>query len=576
MRHKKILLIAPYNHYATGLRQLAAVLLAHGYQADILVFKKYATSRNSDISEVEWDLLHSYIASYKPDCIGVSFTSTCMLEKQVCCALKKSAPEAVIVCGGIGPTFESARYLHNGADYVVRGEGEGAILDVAEALHTGADMRSIRNVAYLEDGELVENPLRPLIEDLDSLPYYLHGGEHFACIENDEIIFHDPVLTDEKTYLTSTSRGCVGRCTYCCGSNWLVIYRQECGRAPRYRSRDVEAILVELEQAKAKGATSILFYDEYFIRPPEDFHFFMTQYRQRINLPYFLMVHTGFLAKDERRFQDFWKSGVYSVQIGVQSASKRISGEIFRRAITAEHQLESIRKFHEYRIVSAVDFIVAHALEEEKDYRETLDFIKKLPFDPTWPVRTYINVFVLGLLPGAPIGDLYPVLREKPVSEKVALHRMLMPYLRHIIKDDAVFESLYVNPVFQERPEELMVIYKREFYAALHDALRHAALRLAGKEVWFWGCGQIYRAHKHLFRECKPRGMLLNVPTELTVVDGLEILHPDEALQARDNTPIIIFGGSAGILSNMILREYPGYTDIITVMGSGPVLPIFL
>jgi hypothetical protein len=466
--------------------------------------------------------------------------------------------------------------LHNGADYVARGEGEETILDIAEALHTGADMRSIRNIAYLKDGELVQNPLRPLIEDLDSLPYYLHGDEHFACIENDELALHDPIFSAEKMYLANTSRGCLGQCTYCSGGNWLNIYRREYGRARRYRARKVEAVLKELEQAKAKGAAFILFYDEYFVRSPEDFHFFFRQYRQRINLPYFLMVHTGFLAKDEQRFQDFFASGVQTVQVGVQSASKRISAEIFKRNLEPGHQLQAIQKFHAYRISTLVDFITAHALEEEQDYRDTLDFIKELPFDPTWPKRTAIQVFPLGLFPGAPIADLHPLLRESPVPDKSMRHKVFTAYLRYIIKDDALFESLYADPWFREYPQELLLIYRREFYAALRDALRHAALRLAGREVWYWGCGQVYHTHKHLFRLSKPRGMLLNVPSDLTVVDGLAIGHPNDALQDRDNTPIVIFGADAGILSNRILRDHPEYTDIVTVTDDGPFMPLFL
>src|SRR5258708_39413899 len=56
-------------------------------------------------------------------------------------------------------------------DSVVRFEGEQTLLELVDLLSAGRDWRNIQGIAYKRDGEIVTTALRPLIENLDQLPY---------------------------------------------------------------------------------------------------------------------------------------------------------------------------------------------------------------------------------------------------------------------------------------------------------------------------------------------------------------------------------------------------------------------
>ncbi len=566
LKNKKILLIAPYNQHSTGARQLASVLLEKDYLAKVLVFKKMSAPNPS---HEEMDLLATYLKNYQPDFIGISLTSFTNIKEKIFFAfLKEHAPKAILACGGFGPTFETKRFLDAGIDYVLRGEGEGIILDIARALHTNEDIKSFDNVSYFDENKnIIDNPLRPLIEDLDTIPPYLHGDEHISIIDDNSIRHCDPMLVDEKMYLATTSRGCLGKCTYCSGGNWLEIYKKQFGKVKRYRTRSVEHIMQELEKAKANGAIYIHFFDEYFVRPEKEFFKFFTEIKERIGLPFSLMVHSVFLMQDKKRIETFFQSGIWYVEIGVQTANEHISRNIFRRPVSTAHQLKTLKLFYEKRICSAVDIITAHALESEEAYRDTLEFIKALPYDPSWPRRIHLQVFRLGLFPGAPIGDMFPLLKEEIIPKNTVYHRILMAYLRHYIKDDTEFFSYYNDTSYLENPKTLYElchsIYNREQELYWQKTIK----RLENKEVYFWACGSWYQENKEYFKNTKARAILVNTPHEHNEsMDGLKIVHSDEILPQNKNNPlpIIVFGRNAPRISQYILKNYPEYTDIIT------------
>ena len=560
---KTILFIAVRDHYATGVRVLASLLREKGYNAEILVFKEFDFTAPTPITDTEWDLLAQSIRERRPDLIGVSLTSIPVVDEALFFAfLRKTAPQAVLTCGGFGPTFEPRRFLEAGADWVVRGEGEGALLDMAEALHSNGDFSAIRNIAWLENGEVKENPLRPLV-DLATVPDSLSGDEHITFIERNSVRRVDPMLTLQGMYPLNTSRGCVGRCTYCSGGNWLDLYQQECGHIKRYRARPIENVIRECEAAKRRGATYFLFMDEYFIRPEEEFYTYFREYKRRVDVPFGLMVHTAFLDKDENRFKVFFDAGIYDVEIGIQSASQHVSRDIFHRKVSLDLQKRTIQKFHDYWISTAVDFITGHSLESEEDYQDSLAFVKTLPFDPGWPDRTHLSVFSLALLPGAPIADIYPQLRtDKLPAEQIAFRRWSL-YLRHILKDDDEFFAIYKNEALRADPRLLKPIFDEIFNRLQVEYWQKTLARLEGREVWFWGAGREYQTHKHMFRKTRPKGILLDSPPPTSHFDGLPVMHPDDALASADNTPIIMFTSVPGRIAAKVLRKHPGYSDLI-------------
>lgn len=560
---KKFLLLASYDEYALGLRLLASLLLQMGHDVLLVMFKKFSLGIKQAPTEKEWALLADTLAAYAPDFVGISLLSIPVIdEPRLFGTVRRACPQSVIVCGGFGPTLENRRFLDYGCDYIVCGEGEGAMVDMAHALEKGEDFKAIPNVAWLENDEVVKNPLRPLA-DLAGLPFALHGDSHIVCIDENTVRSIDPMLQVRGMYLTSTSRGCTGRCTYCAGGNWLELYKKEHPTCSRYRTRPMEEVLKECERAKELGASYLFFLDEYFIRPEKEYFAFFTAYKERVNIPFGLMVHTAFLEKDEARFKVFWEAGVHDIEIGVQSASPRIARDVFHRTVDAACQMRAIHMMHDHWVSSSVDFITGHHLETEDDFRCTLDFVKELPFDISWPERTHIQAFYLALLPGAKIGELYPALKQDPMPAAEKEFRQRSLYLRHILKDDREFFDIYRNPFFKEHPGALKTVFQRVFSRLTAEFWQRTLRRLDGRDVLFYGAGMQYQTFKHMFHQCRPRALLLDGEDLPRSVDGIPVLSPDEALAKGGPCPVILFSATPGKMATRILRGHPEFSDLI-------------
>jgi radical SAM superfamily enzyme YgiQ (UPF0313 family) len=608
MIEKKFLMLTTHNHEAIGARILSALLLRNNYHVRVLFLKKYVFTKFIPISEKEWDLFKEYVADFSPCFIGISATSMERLGLDIMIKhLRIIAPDALVACGGFGPTVDSEYFLNAGADLVVRGEGEGAILDIAKALCTNTSWKNINNISYIDNNIIIQRPLRPLISNLDTIPYPLYDNDKFVVIENNQISHKDPLLS-AGIYSTVTSRGCLGRCTYCSGSHWLNIYKESNCKIIRYRRRSPENILEEFEDAKSKGISYINIQDEYFVAPHDKFLYFFNEYKKRINLPFFLQMHTGFLEKDKKRFDAFYQAGAQIVTVGVQSASKRIAKDIFHRPLEPIHLQKMIHKYYDHRIQASVHFIVGNRLENEQDFLDTLNFIKEMPYDPSWPQRTSLIIFPLTVMPEASLGKLFPILEQYPIPFTMLRFFVNIPYVRHVIKDDDMFFTIYHNDYFKENPHILINIYNNAVYSAFFFYLQSTARRLAGQEVYFYGCGELYQRYKHIFRNSKPKAILRDISNPSPVpldnrmcffnsnsdsmylglatssgdkvenneIDGLPIFSSEDILSNAKPLPIIIFSQNAGIISNKILRNYPTFTDIVTCQNITPVGPVFL
>ena len=125
------------------------------------------------------------------------------------------------VFGGPHPTFFPDMIEEPGVDGICIGEGEGPIADLANTLngngHRPRPRPDIPNWWFKLDGEIVRNPVRPLIHDLGSLP---HSDRHLVYDKHDA-----SRRTPIKHFMAS--RGCPYACTYCFNHAYYQIYKRE-------------------------------------------------------------------------------------------------------------------------------------------------------------------------------------------------------------------------------------------------------------------------------------------------------------------------------------------------------------
>jgi len=391
---RPILLIAFYNGKALGVRYLAKALKNKGYEVNIVYYKGFHSSKPSKTTEKELQLLVDLIKKINPLFIGLSVMASLYLETVY--LVNKTIRDNFnipLVWGGVYPTLFPVEALQY-CDYVIRGEGEQAIVELADALSKGTSVEQIANLVFRKDGQVIQNEVRPLEQDLDVYGYPEIGGEGHYFIHNDTMIERDPQL-DSFSYELTASRGCPFTCSYCSSINLRRVYIGK-GRYVRFRS--VESVMEELNEAKRKikKLKIVHFWDEIFSDDEGWVDEFTRRYKQEINLPFEIWGHP--LKVDENVIKKLVEAGLYKIVVGIQSGSSRIRKDIFNRPESQEQIIETSRVLARCKVPQVIyDFMLQHPFETEDDIRQTYELCTKLapPFE--------LQLHGLNFLPGTDI-----------------------------------------------------------------------------------------------------------------------------------------------------------------------------
>ena len=151
--------------------------------------------------------------------------------------LKEARPGLVSVIGGTHPTLVPEEVSACPAfDAVCVGEGEYPLRDLVERLDQGRDYADVQNLWVRRGDEVIRNPMRPLIADLDELPY----------VDRDLFDYEQMLAENDGWVDIMSGRGCPYNCSYCCNPGLKKRYHG-LGRYVRFRS--VEHIMGELAPA---------------------------------------------------------------------------------------------------------------------------------------------------------------------------------------------------------------------------------------------------------------------------------------------------------------------------------------
>ena len=224
-----------------GFEYLAAVLKAAGHEVKLFMDPELFNDSDTTISLLGriFNFKPQLIADLKPfnpdliafSVITDSYSWACDLARRI-----KDEMDVPIIFGGIHATSSPESVIANDCiDMVCLGEGEHAMLELADSLARGQINQSIQNIWFKADGKIIKNELRPLIGNLDTLPFadkdlYYSVSPHFRFC-----------------YYIITNRGCPHACSYCIHSYLKKLYR---GKGPYCRQRSVDNVINELVRAK--------------------------------------------------------------------------------------------------------------------------------------------------------------------------------------------------------------------------------------------------------------------------------------------------------------------------------------
>jgi len=364
----RIALISPkwnemVNSYPPlGLGYLAAVLEADGHQVAIFdLGLEPKTPVSEDVRRV---------VAYAPDLVGLTAMTNNYHSAEAIMAGVKEQLHCPIVVGGPHVTLFPERIATDSrVDYVVYGEGEETLLELVRVLMrdgcapTTEALRQIQGLCFTAGGQVICNPPRPLIKDLDGLPF---PARHLFAL--DRYPLYAP--NGERMVTLLSSRGCPFNCSYC--------FKGIVGRT--YRQRSPDSIIAELRHLiEHYGYRHFYFIDDLFTIDRRR----LTAITRRM-IDERLGIRWQCLARVDRvtpeTLQLMYRAGCREVHYGIESGNPEILKSLGKR-ITIEQVRDAVAWTARAGILAKGYFMLGLPGDTEETMQQTLQFASELELD---------------------------------------------------------------------------------------------------------------------------------------------------------------------------------------------------
>ena len=354
MKDKKIILVtlSPKTHRTSeenlGLEYLKASLVNKGYNVDII---------DAWLNELEVETVYEKIISQEDQIlfIGISsYMSNTAPTVKLIAMLKEHNPNIKIACGGFGPTFYPSDYLRAGSDYIMRGEGEKTICELAKCIEENQIPYNVKNVGFIDNNnQVILNDMECLNEDLDSLPFPSRDTM-------------DVVLNKKSSVNMVTSRGCSGNCEFC---SVISFFRLSDGKV--WRTRSIKNIVDEIEMLAKQGVKYIKMVDDSFVDGIRD-EKWCKDFADEIEKRNIKVKLRGQIRADkvtDSILYDLKRAGFFSFACGIENGSQTALSRMNKKA-TLEDNKRALDLFKKHGYIVQMGYIL---FDKETTYEELVE-----------------------------------------------------------------------------------------------------------------------------------------------------------------------------------------------------------
>jgi len=413
-----------------GLMYVAAALEKAGFQVQML--DNYLQNKSAEEFK-------THIAKVNPQIVGITCGSAtfrrCVESAK---AIKADLPNCKVVVGGWHGSYLPETLLANPEiDYVVMGEGERAIVELANAITSGneAVAISIAGVGCQRQGKNSLNQPK-FIENMDEIPY---PARHLLPLEQYDRTIE--FLKAKPADVMSISRGCVFNCGFC---ETRKLWGDMC------RSFSPKRVIGEIQDLQNRYGTKGIYFinDNFTLQKKETLELCNMMVESKLDLEW--VCDTRVDIVNQELLAAMSKAGCKTIWFGVESGSPRILQRIGRN--TTLQQIEDAFKLcNKNGIEVACSFMLGLPDETLADMEASLSFAKKL--DPDW---CQFNIFI-----AYPDSKLYQEMLQSKKFTK------LDEFLISVKTDEYDFDSLTQIQrrffrEFHRRPGQILKRIKRE------------------------------------------------------------------------------------------------------------------
>ena len=345
------------NEFPLGVAYLAAVLKRAGVEVDIACQDVYHWS-NEELAE-------KFLKTKEYDLIGIGFLAARFKETvlPLCKTVNKYKKNGWLVLGGHGASPIADYVLKKTeADVVAIGEAEETIVELLNCKTKGSDLSKVRSIVYRTGNDIVFTERRPVIRNLDSIPFPEWSLFPMDKYVNSIVPFG--AEKDVKRIGMLSSRGCINRCNFC--------YRMEMG----IRLRSTENIIEEMKLLNQKyGITYFGMYDELFCFPKKKTIDFCKAIKNE-NLKIGFDCNARVDIFDEETAVYLKEAGCTFLNFGMESSSQKVL-DLMKKNTTVEQNIEAAEIARKAGIGLGLNFLLGNKGDTKKSLWGNVELIKK-------------------------------------------------------------------------------------------------------------------------------------------------------------------------------------------------------
>lgn len=322
-----------------------------------------------EISKKVPELFEKAIREFNPDLIAVTFADVCYNYAISLLNKIKKKVNIPVIAGGMTVTMCPEMVLGNDCiDIVCLGEGEDALVELATCIVEGRDYSNIKNLWVRKNGKIIKNSLRPL-KNMDTIPF-----QDWSIF--DEKQCYKPYCgAFRRTGFFELARGCHFNCSFCTTASLRKLYR---GLGSFVRTRNIDNAFDEVSYVKDRYNLELIFFidDNFLGMTPERFNYFCDQYKERINLPFY--IQTRCETVKEEYIKKLKEVNISTIAIGIEHGDEKFRKKYMNRQMSNESLRRAFDIIHKYNIRTTANIMIGTPYEKENMFRETIKLLKEI------------------------------------------------------------------------------------------------------------------------------------------------------------------------------------------------------
>lgn len=316
--------------------------------------------------------IESYLKKFEPKFLVIYDDGFNYLTKMCLTTMRKAAFEmiqfaksynCIVIINSSDATDHYEKYLIKGADFIIQGEGEITLKKLITSINNNENSENISGIIFKEKDEIVINPKRDVLKNLDELP---QPAWDLISITDYKNIWK--LGTNKFTLNIATTRGCPYKCNWCAKPIYGNRYNSH---TPQYIVEQIK-LLQELYNVNRFWMCD----DIFGLKPNWVQEFNIELKKAKLTISYIIQSRVDLLLKEDT-IDALAESGVKEVWVGAESGSQKIL-DAMDKGITVKQIYKATRLLKQKKIDVAFFIQFGYLDETKEDISKTIKMIKEL------------------------------------------------------------------------------------------------------------------------------------------------------------------------------------------------------